>query len=245
MLERDAEGRVIRQSIPLAGTRKLIAERMTYSVNHFPQGTAIVALDAGKLIQFRNELKEKNIKVSFGDLFVKASACALEKVPELNGSRLNDKIVYYRSVNIGMMANINGNLMEPIITEVQSKTVEDVSVELSQIYEYLRKGKLMRVKLDGSTFSISNLGMYPMDGFTPMLSPPNGAILGVGRIRRVPAFDEVGNLVARDEISVSVTSDHGLVDGAKKGEFIRALKEVVDDPWTYMYQVSQPEVGDV
>ncbi|MCC6172541.1 MAG: 2-oxo acid dehydrogenase subunit E2 [Gammaproteobacteria bacterium] len=243
MLERDSEDRVIRQTVPLSRVRQTIAERLTHGMQHYPQGTGMVVVDAGALVRFRQELKERGVSISFGDLFVKAAANALTRVPELNASRGESEIVYYRSVNIGMMADINGNLMAPVISETQSKTVEQVAVELRQTYDYLKRGKLMRVKLDGATFSISNLGMFPMDGFTPLLSPPQGGILGVGRIRRVPGFNDAGNVVPRDEVTLSITTDHGLVDGIHVAKFLQALIEAISDPWHSMYKTGAEDAA--
>lgn len=242
MVQRDDEGRVLRKIVPLEGPRKYVTDQMKTSIQEFPQGTAIVQLDATKILQFRKELMEKKgVKVSIGDIFVKAAACGLEKVPEFNGARMGDEIRYYRSCNIGMSASINGVLVMPVVADAQAKTVEEISAELKKDYEYLRKGKFARVQNWGATFSISNLGMYPVDGFTPLLNPPEGGMLGLGRIRKLPRFDENMNVIPVDEMTVSITDDHGLIDGVAVIQFLAAIDEVMQDPWTWLYHTADVE----
>ena len=108
-------------------------------------------------------------------------------------------------------------------------------------YEYLRKGKFARVQNWGATFSISNLGMYPVDGFTPLLNPPEGGMLGLGRIRKLPRFDENMNVIPVDEMTVSITDDHGLIDGVAVIQFLAAIDEVMQDPWTWLYHTTDVE----
>lgn len=236
MAEIDNEGRVIRETIPLEGIRKLITTRMTESIMKYPQGSAFTKADMRPLTAFREKLANKGIKVSFGDLFVKAAACALEENMELNASRIDNNIVYYDSINIGMMATIKGYLMEPVLTEVQNKNIEQISSELSSIYDLLKKGKLMRVKLEGSTFSVSNLGMFDVDGFTPLLSPPTGGILGLGSTRKEPVVNEKDEIEIIPQITLSITTDHGLVDGVTVMNYLKSIKEVMASPEDYMYK---------
>ena len=125
MAQIDDQGRAIRSVAPLEGLRKVITDRMTYSKHTYPQGTGQVQLEVSKVIQFRQELLEKKgIKVSFGDLYVKAAACALEENMELNASRLEDKIIYYEDININVLASINGILMEPVLEHADRKDIE-------------------------------------------------------------------------------------------------------------------------
>lgn len=237
MAEKDEFGRVIQKKVPLEGVRKIITERMTESILKYPQGSAFVTADMEPLIGFREDLKSQGKKVTFGDLFVKIASCALEENMELNASRLGNEIVYYDNINIGMMAEVNGYLMEPVLEDVQSKTIEQVSKELASMYAYMKKGKLARVKMGGSTFSVTNLGMYDVDGFTPLLSPPAGGILGVGSTRKAPVVNEQDEIVVRRQITLSITTDHGLVDGISVMKFLQSVKKVMASPEEYMYKV--------
>lgn len=238
----DDENRVIRDEMPLEGVREFIAKRMTESMNVYPQGSAFMKVDMTELIALKKSLKEEGIKVTFGDFFVKAVACALEENMSLNGSRVDNKLFYYESINIGMMASINSYLMEPVIRDVDCKTVEEISVELAEMYENLRKGKLMRVNTMGATFSVTNLGTYDCDGFTPLLSPPEGGIIGIGRTVKEVVVDENDNMVIRPMSTLSITTDHGLVDGVAVMEFMRSLKKVVEHPKDYMYRTREKNV---
>ena len=235
-MERDEAGRLIREIKPLEGIRKTIAERMTFSKHEYPQGTGQVLLNVDKMMQFRKELLEKKgIKVSFGDLYVKAAACAVEENMALNASRQKEKLIYYDDINLSVMATINGFLMEPVIEHADQKDIEEISAELKKTYENLRKGKLMKVKLEGGTFAVSNLGSALIDSQQPFISPPEGAIMGISRNRRVPVFDENDKVVPANMTSFALTIDHGLCDGTEVVNFFASLNKILQDPWKYMY----------
>ncbi len=236
MAQIDDQGRAIRSIEPLEGLRKIIAERMTLSKHTYPQGTGQVHLEVSKVIQFRQELlKQKGIKVSFGDLYVKAAACAVEENMELNASRGPEQITYYEDININVLASMNGILMEPVVEHADQKDIEEISAELSKTYEYLKKGRLMRVKLEGGTFSVSNMGSWLIDSQQPFISPPQGAIMGISRNRRVPIFGENDEIVAANMTNFALTIDHGLCDGSTVTNFFTSLNKVFQDPWTWMY----------
>ena len=236
MAQHDEQGRLIREIRPLEGMRKVIAERMTFSKHEYPQGTGQVRLSVDKLIQFRKELLEqKGIKVSFGDLYVKAAACALEENMALNASRQKEKIIYYEDINLTVQATINGVLMEPVVEHADRKDIEEISAELKKTYDYICKGRLMKVKLEGGTFSVSNLGASLIDSQQPFISPPQGAIFGINRNCRVPMFDENDNIVPVNLTTFALTIDHGLCDGAEVVNFFASLNKVLQDPWTWMY----------
>ena len=236
MAQHDEQGRLIREIRPLEGMRKVIAERMTFSKHEYPQGTGQVRLSVDRLIQFRRELLEqKGIKVSFGDLYVKAAACALEENMALNASRQKEKIICYEDINLTVQATINGVLMEPVVEHADRKDIEEISAELKKTYDYIRKGRLMKVKLEGGTFSVSNLGASLIDSQQPFISPPQGAIFGINRNCRVPMFDENDNIVPVNLTTFALTIDHGLCDGAEVVNFFASLNKVLQDPWTWMY----------
>ena len=236
MAQHDEQGRMIREMRPLEEMRKVIAERMTFSKHEYPQGTGQVRLSVDKLIQFRKELLEqKGIKVSFGDLYVKAAACALEENMALNASRQKEKIICYEDINLTVQATINGVLMEPVVEHADRKDIEEISAELKKTYDYIRKGRLMKVKLEGGTFSVSNLGASLIDSQQPFISPPQGAIFGINRNCRVPMFDENDNIVPVNLTTFALTIDHGLCDGAEVVNFFASLNKVLQDPWTWMY----------
>lgn len=245
MAQIDDQGRAIRSVAPLEGLRKVITDRMTYSKHTYPQGTGQVQLEVSKVIQFRQELLEKKgIKVSFGDLYVKAAACALEENMELNASRLEDKIIYYEDININVLASINGILMEPVLEHADRKDIEEISAELKKTYDYLRKGKLMRVKLEGGTFSVSNMGASLIDSQQPFISPPQGAIMGISRNRRVPMFGENDQIIPANLTNFALTIDHGLCDGSHVTNFFASLDRVLQDPWTWMYHKRPAPEGE-
>lgn len=235
-MERDELGRLIREEKPLTGMRKVISERMTYSKHTYPQGTGQVFLDVTNLINFRKELLEKKgIKVSFGDIYVKAAACAVEDNMTLNASRREDRIIYYDDINISVSAQIGEALVEPVLEHADQKDIEEISAELKKTYENLRKGKLMKVKLEGGTFAVTNIGTWLIDVQQPFVSPPQCAIMGVARNRRMPVFDENDNVVVGNITNFALTIDHGTNDGKAVAGFFASIKKVIDDPWTWMY----------
>lgn len=236
MAQIDNEGRLVRQIVPLEGMRRVISDRMTFSKHEYPQGTGQVHLEVSKVMQFRKELLEqKGIKVSFGDIYVKAAACALEENMELNASRQKEQIIYYEDININVMASFNGVLMQPVLEHVDRKDIEEVSAELKKTYDYLKKGKLMKIKLEGGTFSVSNMGSSLIDSQQPFVSPPQGAIMGINRNRRVPVFGENDEIIPANLTNFALTIDHGLCDGSSVTSFFASLDKVLQDPWTWMY----------
>lgn len=235
-VEKDNVGRVIRKKVPLSGIRKTIADRMKMSIVEYPQAMISATADATKLVQFKKDKAAEGIRFSYGDMFVKAASCALEKHPELNGIRTDKEITYFDNINIGMAANINGMLVEPVVCDTQSKTVEEISRDLKACYANLKVGKLMKVPLGCATFSLTSLGAYSVEFCTPILSPPNIAILGVGGIRNVVVVDENGEFAARPQVSLSVTIDHGSVDGVPLCEFLMDLVKAIENPEVSMYQ---------
>lgn len=241
----DDEGRRVREELPLEGARAAIAENMTISKRDYPQGTGSAQLDVTKLIEFRNEVNEKlkdsGKKITFGDLYVKVAACALEENMELNGSRQDGKLIYYDDINISVAATIDGVLMTPVIDKVNEKDIEEISDELKKIYGYLKKRKLMRVKMWGATFSVSNLGTFLIDDQHPFLNPPQAAIFGISRNRLLPVYNDAGEIVPANLTLFSLTIDHGFADGAHVAKYLTSVNKVLQDPWYYMYKKTAPK----
>ena len=240
-MQKDEQGRTICQQIPLEGVRKIIAERMLYSKHTYPQGTGQVQLRVDNLMKFRKELQEKEgIKVSFGNLYLKAAACCVEENMVLNGQRTESELIYYSDVNLKVSATINGILVEPVLLNADQKDILEINEEMNKTYENLRKGKLMKVNLEGGTFAVTNIGTFLIDMQQPFISPPGGAIMGIARNRRLPMFDENDNVIAANMTNFALTIDHGFVDGAQVDSFFRSLDKVLQDPWTWMFHKNKP-----
>lgn len=229
------ENRTVRKTLPLDGMRKVITSTMTESIVKFPQGTAFRKVNMEPLIEYREALKAKDVKVSFGDLFVKAIGCAIAENMNFNASRVDEELIYYDNINIGMMATINGYLMKPVVCDVNKKDIEEISKELKEAYENLKAGKLMRVNMVGSCFSISNLGMYDVEGFTPLLPPRESGILGIGKTEKYPIVEEDDTIKVQKMTTLSITTDHGLIDGVEVMEFMKSLSNILQNPKDYMY----------
>jgi len=168
-------------------------------------------------------------RVGPNDLLIKAVATALRQRPEVNSGWEDDGIVNYGRVNIGNAVAIPGGLVVPVIQDADSKTLGQIAVESKALIERARAHKLAPVEYEGGTFSISNLGMYGIDQFTPIINVPEACIMGVGAITPTPVVVD-GDVVVRDRMKVTLSCDHRVVNGAQGAEFLRTLRRLLENP---------------
>jgi pyruvate dehydrogenase E2 component (dihydrolipoamide acetyltransferase) len=168
-------------------------------------------------------------KVGPNDLIIKAVAAALRQHPEVNSGWEDDGIVNYGRVNVGNAVAIPGGLIVPVIQDADAKTLGQIATESKELIERARANKLAPSEYEGGTFSISNLGMYGIDQFTPIINVPEACILGIGAITPTPVVvdDEV---IVRDRMKVTLSCDHRVVNGAQGAEFLRTLRRLVENP---------------
>ena len=220
--------------VPLKGVRGVIAERMTTSAHSTAQVTLLMDVDATKFSALREKLKvekeaEWGFKVGYNDLLAKASACALRRFPFMNARIKGDVIEQLAPVNIGIAVDAERGLFVPVIRDVDQKDLATIGREFRQRVEEVRSGKISPEHLSGGTFTITNLGMYDVDGFTPVINLPEAAILGVGRITP-KAVVVNGEIVVRQIMTLSLVFDHRLVDGAPAAQFLQYLKDLIEAP---------------
>ncbi|MFD1039379.1 dihydrolipoamide acetyltransferase family protein [Virgibacillus byunsanensis] len=206
------------------GMRRTIARRMHESLSETAQLTLHTRLEIPELVAFKKENS-----VSYTDLFLKASAVALRDNPSLNATMIDNTINVYATVNIGVAVALDEGLMVPVIENVEQKTLEEIAKERKVLIEKTQTGQLSSEEVTSGTFTVSNLGMYPVDGFTPILNPPQVALLGIGRIQELPRVIS-GDIQNVPVVHLSLTIDHRAVDGAPGGEFLKELKNVLEDP---------------
>lgn len=224
----------IADSLPLKGVRGVIAERMSASSRAAARVTLFMDADATDLVLLREKLKAAHetdwgFATGYNDLLAKASACALRRFPYMN-ARLNGNTIERLSrVNIGIAVDAEKGLYVPVIRDVDQKDLRSVGVELRQRVEEVRSGKILPEALSGGTFTITNLGIYDVDGFTPVINLPEAAILGVGRISPKPVV-RGGQVVIRNILTLSLAFDHRLVDGAPAAKFLQYIKELIETP---------------
>jgi len=218
------------EDVPVSQMRKTIARRLAESKFTAPHFYLTIDIDMAKAKQVREQLNVVSpVKLSFNDLVIKACASALRLHPEINSSWLGDKIRINHNVNIGMAVAVEEGLLVPVIRNADMKSLSKISAEAKEFGAKAKEKKLQPADWEGNTFTISNLGMMGIDEFTAIINPPDACILAVGSIREVPVVRE-GQIVPGSMMKVTLSCDHRVVDGAKGANFLKTLREMLEDP---------------
>ncbi len=217
---------------PFSATRRTIAERMAASWREAPQVTLTTEADAEALArlraQFQTDLPEVD-DLSFTDLFIKIAVAALREHPQLNARVEDGGIRLFDAIHIGLAVDTERGLVVPVIREADRKGVAQIARERRDLAERARSGKLRPDELSGGTFTLTNLGAFEIDAFTPIINPPEGAVLGVGRIVKKPVVRD-DELRPGMTVVLSLTFDHRLVDGGPAARFLQRIKTLVEKP---------------
>ena len=215
--------------IPFAGMRQAIADHMVESLHNMAQLTMMVEVDMTELVKLREQVKA-DFDVTYTDFLVRAVAGTLKRHPIMNATLIGDEIHQLESVHIGVAVALQDGLIVPVVRDADKKTVREIAREVRRLAEGARDGTLSVDEVMGGTFTITNLGNYSIDGFTPIINSPEAAILGVGRIaERVVIHDD--QIARRKMVVLSLTIDHRLIDGAAGAEFMQSLKELLENPY--------------
>jgi pyruvate dehydrogenase E2 component (dihydrolipoamide acetyltransferase) len=226
---REPAGPEVLETIPVRGVRAVIAERMLESVTSTAHVTLNAEADATALVDLRRQLGQDGIDVSYNDLLLHILARALGDHPRLNASLAGDTIKVWRRVDIGLAVDTDRGLLVPVLRDVNGKGLAQIAQETRLLVERARAGQCTPEELGGGTFTLTNLGMYGIDSFSPIINTPECAILGVGRIKAQPAL--VGDqVVGRQMMWLSLTFDHRLVDGAPAARFLQRVVQLVERP---------------
>ena len=217
---------------PIDTMRSVIAERLQQSNSTIPSYTLNIDASIKKLNEVRKKMNEDmldEIKLSFNHFLIKITSMAMMHAPEVNASWEGDKIYSYNSTDIGIAVAIDNGLITPIIRNVENKGLHKISVEIQDLIARAREKKLFPSEYQGGTISISNLGSYGIKSFTSIINPPQASILSIGASRKVPVvIDDAVNI---DElISITLTADHRLIDGAIGAKFLAYLKRLIENP---------------
>ena len=220
---------------PANNMRKVIAQRLTESKQTVPHFYLTVDCEIDTLLALRKDLNARSddYKISVNDLIIKASGVALRKVPAANASWTGDGIKRYHSADISVAVAIEGGLITPVIRDAGGKGLETISNEMRDLAARARDGKLMPEEYQGGTFSISNLGMFGIKQFDAVINPPQGAIMAVGAGEPRPVVRN-GALAVATVMSVTLSVDHRVVDGAVGAELLAAFKMLIEDPMTML-----------
>ena len=222
------------ERIPLKGMRGIIAERMYSSLQEMAQLTLTMDVDMDRVIALRDQLKdigseEAEIVPGYTDFVIAAVAQALRQHPEANSQIDGSDVVLLEQINVGMAVAVPDGLLVPVVQETDKLGLKEIAEETSRLATAAREKKLSLAEMEGGTFSVTALGMFGVDAFTPVINPPNSGILGVGRIRDDVAWE--GDVPIRvKRMTISLTWDHRVLDGAPAAEFAATIKKLLEQP---------------
>jgi pyruvate dehydrogenase E2 component (dihydrolipoamide acetyltransferase) len=219
------------QDVPLTLIRKTIAKRLGESIGPIPTFYLTAEYDLTRVTEMRSAMADMGdeFRVSVNDIILKAVATALAQHPEVNAHWLGDKIRLHNRVHLGMAVATNDGLIVPVIFDADQKRMSDISAESRELAQKARERKLTPEQYTGSTFSVSNLGMFGIDQFTAIINPPEVAILAIGTAEDKVVVDD-GEFVVRKHLRVTMSCDHRAVDGAVGAEFLRTLRRMMENP---------------
>jgi pyruvate dehydrogenase E2 component (dihydrolipoamide acetyltransferase) len=221
------------RDVPLSQMRKTIARRLTQSIGPVPHFFLTVDVDMGEAMRLRQRINERfageGVKVSPNDLVIRAVAAALRRHPWVNAAWTDQAVRLHDVVHIGVAVAVEEGLITPVVRNADRKGVTEIAREVKELAGRAREKKLKPEEYTGSTFSISNLGMFGIEEFTAVINPPEAAILAVGAVEdRVVV--EKGDMVVRPRMRVTLSCDHRVIDGATGAQFLQTLKHYLEDP---------------
>ena len=216
--------------IPVSQMRKTIARRLSERLFSAPHFYITMSIDMDSAVAARAKLNEvSKVKISFNDIVLKATAVALKQHPKVNSSWLGDKIRINHHVNVGVAVAVDEGLLVPVVRFADTKTLSQIGIEVKEFAQKAKDKKLQPADWEGSTFTISNLGMFGVDQFTAIINPPDACILAVGGISQEPVVKN-GQIVAGNVMKVTLSCDHRVVDGATGAAFLQTLKSLLEEP---------------
>jgi pyruvate dehydrogenase E2 component (dihydrolipoamide acetyltransferase) len=220
------------ESIPLTRLRAAIGRRMQSSKQQVPHFYLTVDLDVRNLVDLRSQLnavQPEDARFSVNDFVVKAAALALRDVPGLNASLLGDSLVRHAEVNIGVAVAVDEGLLTVVVRQADLKSLRQIGEEVRAMAARARLGRVRPEDVEGSTFTVSNLGMFDIDHFVAIINPPEAAILAVGSVRETPVV-QGGQLLAGLRLKVTLSADHRVTDGAEAARWLQAFRSRLEHP---------------
>jgi pyruvate dehydrogenase E2 component (dihydrolipoamide acetyltransferase) len=221
--------------IQLSGMRKIIAQRLVESLGPIPHFYLNIDIDAAPLMEAREELKSAGedadaAKITVNDFVLKASVQAAVKVPRVNTSFDGDAIVQYADIDLGIAVAIEDGLLTPVIRAAQNKSLREISGLAKDLAHRARNKRMKPEEFQGGTFTVSNLGGMGIDSFSAVINPPQGFILAVGRITKVPVVDDCDQIIVGHRMSLTMSCDHRVIDGALGAEYLKELRHLLENP---------------
>src|SRR5881398_310791 len=221
--------------IQLSGMRKIIAQRLVESLGPIPHFYLNIDINAGPLMEAREELKSAGeeadaAKITVNDFVLKAAVQAAVKVPRVNASFDGDAFVQYADVDLGIAVAIEDGLLTPVIRAAQNKSLREISELVKDLASRARNKRMKPEQFQGGTFTVSNLGGMGIDSFSAVINPPQGFILAVGKITKVPVVDASDQIVAGHRMTLTMSCDHRVIDGALGAEYLKELRHLLENP---------------
>ena len=221
--------------IQLSGMRKIIAQRLVESLGPIPHFYLTIDINAGPLMGAREELKSAGegadaAKITVNDLVLKAAVMAAVKVPRVNASFDNDAIVQYADVDLGVAVAIEEGLLTPVIRAAQDKSLREISALAKDLAHRARNKRMKPEEFQGGTFTVSNLGGMGIDSFSAVINPPQGFILAVGKVTKIPIVDDCDQVTVGHRMSITMSCDHRVIDGALGAEYLKELRHLLENP---------------
>ncbi len=221
--------------IQLSGMRRIIAQRLVESLGPVPHFYLDIDVNAAPLMEAREELKSAGegsdaAKITVNDFVLKAAVQAAVKVPRANASFDDDAIVQYADIDLGIAVAIEEGLLTPVIRAAQNKSLREISELAKDLAHRARNKRMKPEEFQGGTFTVSNLGGMGIDSFSAVINPPQGFILAVGRITKVPAVDDCDQIIVGHRMSLTMSCDHRVIDGALGAEYLKELRHLLENP---------------
>jgi pyruvate dehydrogenase E2 component (dihydrolipoamide acetyltransferase) len=221
--------------IQLSGMRKIIAQRLVESLGPVPHFYLTIDVNAGPLMEAREELKSAGegadaAKITVNDFVLKAAVQAAVKVPRVNASFDSDALVEYADIDLGIAVAIEDGLLTPVIRAAQTKSLREISELAKDLAHRARNKRMKPEEFQGGTFTVSNLGGMGIDSFSAVINPPQGFILAVGRITKAPVIDDCDQIVVGQCMSITMSCDHRVIDGALGAEYLKELRHLLENP---------------
>ena len=221
--------------IQLSGMRKIIAQRLVESLGPVPHFYLTIDINAGPLMEAREELKSAGegadaAKITVNDLVLKAAVMAAVKVPRVNASFDNEAIVQYADVDLGVAVAIEDGLLTPVIRAAQDKSLREISALAKDLAHRARNKRMKPEEFQGGTFTVSNLGGMGIDSFSAVINPPQGFILAVGKVAKIPVVDDCDQITVGYRMAITMSCDHRVIDGALGAEYLKELRHLLENP---------------
>lgn len=221
--------------IPFTGVRKMVGDNVSKSIFTAPHVTLTTEVDMTEAVNARTQIiadfeKKYGVRLTYTEMIMKAAAIAIKNTPYINGRIQGKEIIIPADVNVGVAVAIDGALIVPVVHKVNYRSIADVCVELKGLISKAKEGKLAPNEISGGTITVSNLGTYGIDTFTPIITPGQSAIIGVCKIAEKPVVKD-SNIVIRSMMNLCLSFDHRIIDGAPAAQYLKDVKELLESPW--------------